>query len=107
MDSNEAAASAGGASHIPIYIVSDEDDERAAFDGSYSPDDVEIQEAILLSLNSSCATTASASSAHTDVSIVLETPPDCKGKRKRSLEGTSFKCRRCETVILAFRPQLF
>jgi E3 ubiquitin-protein ligase RNF144 len=100
MDSNAAAAGAGGASHIPIYISSGDDDP-------YSPDDVEIQEAILLSLNSSCATTASASSAHTDVSIVLETPPDCKGKRKRSLEGTSFKCRRCETVILAFRPQLF
>jgi E3 ubiquitin-protein ligase RNF144 len=114
MDSNEAAASAGGASHIPIYIVSDEDDERAAFDGSYSPDDVEVQEAILLSLNASCATTAS--SAHTDVSIVLETPPDCKGKRKQPWEGTHINSNpefsillsnvvdaRCDTVILVFR----
>ncbi|GJN33989.1 hypothetical protein PR202_gb22620 [Eleusine coracana subsp. coracana] len=67
MEASNAAATAGGGSHNPIYISSDEDDERAPFDDFYGPDDVEIQEAILRSLDSTrVAITASASSPHTN-----------------------------------------
>jgi hypothetical protein len=72
MEASNAAA--GGASHIPIYI-SDEDD------------DVETQEAILLSICSSRAASASTSSPRTDVSTVGETPPGRKGKLKLQSEG--------------------
>ncbi|GJM98797.1 hypothetical protein PR202_ga15836 [Eleusine coracana subsp. coracana] len=91
MEASNAAAAAGGGLHNPIYISSDEDDERTPFDDFYSPDDVEIQEAILRSLDSTrVAITASASSPHTNVSAALETPPDCKGKCKLPSEGRCF-----------------
>jgi hypothetical protein len=73
MEASNAAA--GGASHIPIYISSDEDD------------DVETQEAILLSICSSGAASTSTSSPRTYVSNVGETPHDRKGKRKLQTEG--------------------
>ncbi|GJN33987.1 hypothetical protein PR202_gb22618 [Eleusine coracana subsp. coracana] len=89
MEASNAAAAAGGDSHNPIYISSDEDDERAPFDDFSGPDDVEIQEAILRSLDSTrVAITASASSPHTNVSAALETPPDRKGKSKLPSEDS-------------------
>lgn len=105
-------SSNAGASHIPIYISSDEEDECAPFYDPDSPEDIEIQEAILLSIDSSRTATAAASafastsSARPSVCTTLETPPDHKGKRKLSPEGTltiteilNYSLYRCEKII--------
>ncbi|GJM98794.1 hypothetical protein PR202_ga15833 [Eleusine coracana subsp. coracana] len=88
MKSSNAAAVAGAGSRIPIYVSSDDDeDEGAPSDDYYSSEDIEIQEAILLSLDSSHAATAafaSSSSPRPNVCKAQETPPDHKGKRKLS-----------------------
>jgi hypothetical protein len=80
MKASDAAVAVGSSSDIPIYISSDENDP-------YSPEDLEIQEAIVLSLDSSGAATA-ASASSTNAFTALETPPDRKGKRKLQSEGT-------------------
>jgi E3 ubiquitin-protein ligase RNF144 len=88
MEASHTAAAAGGGLRVPIYI-SDEDDERNLLDDSCSPEDIEIQEAILLSLNSTrAATSASVSTRRTNAFPALKTPPDLKGKRKLQSEGT-------------------
>jgi E3 ubiquitin-protein ligase RNF144 len=98
----EASAVGAADPYFPIYISSDEEDGHAYFTESYSPEEVQIQEAILLSLDTSraqTATTCSASfSSHpagasstskVDTSATpKETPLDRKGKRKLQLEGT-------------------
>lgn len=87
-------ASNAGASHIPIYISSDEDDDHAPFYDPYILEDIEIQQAILLSLDSpgtataAASASASTSSPRPNVCTTLESPPDQKGKRKLSPEGT-------------------
>ncbi|KAG2635081.1 probable E3 ubiquitin-protein ligase RNF144A-B [Panicum virgatum] len=91
------AAAADGDPYVPIYISSDEEDGQAHayFAQSYSPEEIEIQEAILLSLDPSRAPAATAtasssappsSSRPTGVSNPREPPPDRKGKRQISSE---------------------
>ena len=93
------AAAADGDPYVPIYISSDEEDGQAHayFAQSYSPEEIEIQEAILLSLDPSRAPAATAtasssapasSSRPTGVSNPREPSPDQKGKRQISSEGT-------------------
>ncbi|KAG8050182.1 hypothetical protein GUJ93_ZPchr0009g2144 [Zizania palustris] len=97
----EASAAAAGDAHFPIYISSDEDEGRALFSGSYSPEEIQIQRAILLSLDSfrppDTTTHSSASSSFpppvstsrpSGVSTSVEPPrlPDRKGKRTLSSE---------------------
>jgi E3 ubiquitin-protein ligase RNF144 len=92
-----SAATADDDPYVPIYISSDEDDgnAQAYFAESYSPEEIEIQEAILLSLDRSRApaaiasSSASPSSRPAGVTEPLETPPDLKGKRQISSEGNS------------------
>lgn len=97
----EASASAADP-HCSIYISSDEDDSRAFLAASYSAEEIQIQQAILLSLDSSRAPTttlsssssspaAPSSSSHpagvfTSQESAEESPPDGKGKRKLSSE---------------------
>ncbi|CAL5081473.1 unnamed protein product [Urochloa decumbens] len=94
-----AAAAADGDPYVPIYISSDEEEDgyaQAYFAQSYSPEEIEIQEAILLSLDPSRAPAATAaassssaspsSSRPTGVSNPPEPPPDRKGKRQISSE---------------------
>jgi E3 ubiquitin-protein ligase RNF144 len=59
----EASAVGAADPYFPIYISSDEEDGHAYFTESYSPEEVQIQEAILLSLDTSRAQTATACSA--------------------------------------------
>jgi E3 ubiquitin-protein ligase RNF144 len=97
----EASATGAADPHFPIYISSDEEDGHAYFTESYSPEEVQIQQTILLSLYTSRAQTAVACSASSSYptgasstpkagtsSIPKETPIDHKGKRKLKLEGT-------------------
>lgn len=93
----EAAAAADGDPYMPIYISSDEEDGNAHtyFVESCSPEEIEIQEAILLSLDPSrrpeAVTSSSAppsSSRPAGVSNPQQSPPDRKGKRQISSEGT-------------------
>lgn len=98
----EASAASAVDPYFPIYISSNEEDGHAYFAESYNPEEVQIQEAILLSLDTSRAQTATAcaapSSSHPAVAssnpkadtspTPTETPLDRKGKRKLQLEGT-------------------
>ena len=95
--SAKEAAAADGDPYVPIYISSDEEDGQAHayFAQSYSPEEIEIQETILLSLDPSRAPAATASSSAslsssrpTGVSNPREPSPDRKGKRQISSEGT-------------------
>ncbi|XP_003578130.1 E3 ubiquitin-protein ligase RNF144A isoform X2 [Brachypodium distachyon] len=80
--------------YFPIYISSDEDDGISFIGPSYNPEAIQIQEAILLSIDSSRAPSAIASSsspsgpssAGTSGESAHESPPDRKGKRKLSSE---------------------
>ncbi|KAF8769041.1 hypothetical protein HU200_006994 [Digitaria exilis] len=94
----EAAAAADGDPYLPIYISSDEEDghAQAYFTESYSPEEIEIQEAILLSLDPSrgpdaiTSSSASPSSSRAiGVSNPRDPPPDRKGKRQISSEDGS------------------
>ncbi|TVU09538.1 hypothetical protein EJB05_43021 [Eragrostis curvula] len=81
----------GGGSHIPIYISDDEEDEHR--------DDIEIQEVILHSIDSSRAAKtgsafASASSSSAIFSSPLESPPDRKGKSKLSSQDDTSNSRK-------------
>jgi E3 ubiquitin-protein ligase RNF144 len=97
----EASATGAADPHFPIYISSDEEDGHAYFTESYSPEEVQIQQTILLSLYTSRAQTAAACSASSSYptgasstpkagtsSTPKETPIDHKRKRKLKLEGT-------------------
>ncbi|KAK3130077.1 hypothetical protein QOZ80_6BG0488610 [Eleusine coracana subsp. coracana] len=101
MKSSNAAAVAGAGSRIPIYVSSDDEDEGAPSDDYYSSEDIEIQEAILLSLDSSHAATAAAfafastSSPRPNVCKAQDTPPDHKGKRKLSPKDNPSKPKKC------------
>ncbi|KAF0911430.1 hypothetical protein E2562_008305 [Oryza meyeriana var. granulata] len=85
-----AAAAADGA-RLPIYISSDDEDEdHVLFVGSYSSGEIQIQQAILRSLDSSRAADAAHSSAPpsggASTSGEPSSLPDPKGKRKLSSE---------------------
>ncbi|KAL6656018.1 hypothetical protein ACP70R_006844 [Stipagrostis hirtigluma subsp. patula] len=98
-----SGAGAAGAPYSPIYVSSDEDDVQIYFASSHSPDLIQMQEAILLSLDcsrapvpgpfsvsiSSSASATPSSSLPSGVPTAQESPPDCKGKRKLSPEEDS------------------
>ncbi|KAL6656022.1 hypothetical protein ACP70R_006848 [Stipagrostis hirtigluma subsp. patula] len=92
MESSAAGAGASAAStaddpYFPIYISSDEEDEQVYFDSSYSSEQIQMQEAIILSLDYSRAPLIGPSSSlPSGVATAEETPPDRKGKRKLSSE---------------------
>lgn len=101
----EAPATADD-SHFPIYISDNEDDGLSILGASYNAEEIQIQEAILLSIDSSRAPTtipsfsSSASSplspSGADVAgpsgeSTEESPRDRKGKRKLSPEGIHSK----------------
>ncbi|KAF0911428.1 hypothetical protein E2562_008303 [Oryza meyeriana var. granulata] len=98
----ETSSAAADGTHLPVNISSDDEDEgRILFIGSYSPEEIQIQQAILLSLYPSRAADAVHSSASSSASpstsssrpsggaSTSEEPfplPDRKGKRKLSSE---------------------
>jgi E3 ubiquitin-protein ligase RNF144 len=91
----ETSAAAGGA-HL-IYVSSDdeEDETRVLLAESYSAEEIQIQQAILLSLDPSSDADAAHSSASSSrpsgAASTSDEPsslPDRKGKRKLSSEGT-------------------
>ncbi|KAL5201233.1 hypothetical protein ABZP36_035587 [Zizania latifolia] len=97
----EASAATADGAHFPIRISSDEGDGRALLAGSYSPEEIQIQRAILLSLDSfrapdsatdssaSPLASPSASSSRPGGVAASKEPsslPDRKGKRKLSSE---------------------
>ncbi|KAJ1289697.1 hypothetical protein BS78_02G184500 [Paspalum vaginatum] len=78
--------------HFPIYVSSDEEDGHVYSDEFYIPEEVQIQEAIFLSLESSRASAATASSASSSRPAGAsrspqETSPGREGKRKIPPEG--------------------
>ncbi|NP_001168224.1 putative RING zinc finger domain superfamily protein [Zea mays] len=122
----EASATGAADPHFPIYISSDEEDGHAYFIESYSPEEVQIQQTILLSLYTSRAQTAAACSASSSYptgasstpkagtsSTPKETPIDHKRKRKLKLEDDTndskmkrstrnrFNCAICFEMVLA------
>uniref|UniRef100_A0A0E0M1B1 RBR-type E3 ubiquitin transferase n=1 Tax=Oryza punctata TaxID=4537 RepID=A0A0E0M1B1_ORYPU len=82
---SSAAAAAGGVE--VIYISSDDEDEEICILSAdpYSPAEIQIQEAILLSLDSSGA--AATDTAHSSASSSHPSLPDRKGKSKLLSEG--------------------
>ncbi|XP_040383564.1 probable E3 ubiquitin-protein ligase RNF144A-B isoform X2 [Oryza brachyantha] len=99
METSAAAAAAAAAADgalLPIYISSDDEDEgRILFLDSYSTEEIQIQEALLLSLHSSRAADTAHSSASPSGPSVASTSggrepsplPDRKGKGKRKLSS--------------------
>jgi E3 ubiquitin-protein ligase RNF144 len=98
----EATATADD-TDFPVYISDEEEDSLSILGASYNAEEIQIQEAILLSIDSSRAPTAAPSSSSSASSPVPpagpdvagpsgesteESPRDRKGKRQLSSEGT-------------------
>ncbi|KAL6846159.1 hypothetical protein ACP4OV_023607 [Aristida adscensionis] len=102
MEAPAAAAASSDGSYFPIYVSSEDEDDQMHLNSSYSIEQIQIQEALLLSLHysrapltapssalfpaSASASATPSSSLPSGVPAVEEPTPDSKGKRKVSPE---------------------